>query len=47
MATHGHTVFATLFERAGLYLRAVFSQLPTHPARTLAGYALGRDRGSW
>ena len=46
MDTHGRTVFATLFELAGLYLRAVFSQLPTHLPSTLAGYALGRDQGS-
>jgi len=47
MATHEHAVFVILFELAGLYLRVVFSQLPAYPARTLAGYALGRDRGSW
>ncbi len=47
MDTHGRTVFATLFEPAGLYLRAVFSQLPAHLPSTLAGYALGRDQGSW
>ena len=47
MDTHGRTVFATLFELAGLYLRAVFSQLPAHLPSTLAGYALDRDQGSW
>jgi hypothetical protein len=31
MATHGRAVSATLFELAGLHLRAVFSQLPAYP----------------
>ncbi len=47
MATHGHAVSVTLFELAGLHLRAVFSQLQAHPPRTLAGNAPGRDRRSW